>query len=126
MKQPQIDWSTDVNTVTVAPSPFAEARETSALAGVAAGKKAGATCALMLQLITEAGEAGISDPELADILKLPRASVCARRNEIRLWLWPSARRVPSPYGRLCVAWRRATEAEVAINRQRAAAMQAMA
>lgn len=100
------------SSLTIAPSVYPQARETSALAAVENLPARGKQNALVLQLITAAGEAGMSDPELEQATGLSRASICLRRHDLRAFLRPAERRAKSKSGRLCVCWRRATKDEM--------------
>lgn len=108
--QPVFDF--DAAALTVAASPFLEARETSALAAVAAAPAKARKAAELLRLVDAAGDAGISDPEIARATGWPRSTVCSVRNSVRGFLAPATRRAVSEYGIACVCWRRKTPAEM--------------
>lgn len=109
MNQPGFDF--DAKTLTVAPSPFLEARETSALAAVDAQGIRGTQNTTLLALITAAGESGLSDPEIAAATGWSRQTICIRRFDLRGFLVPSIRGSKSPAGKACVCWRRASVEE---------------
>lgn len=113
MRAQAFDFSLDVNALTVAPSPYREARQTSADAAVANHPVRGAQNARILALITAAGDAGMSDEELRQATGYPRSSICARRGDLRAFLTPATRRGESIFGRPMVCWRRRTAAEMA-------------
>lgn len=104
MNQSSLDF--DQAVLTVAPSPFVEARETSALAAVAAAPAKARKAAELLRLVEVAGREGISDPEIARATGWPRSTVCSIRNSVRGFLIPAERRATSEYGIACVCWRR--------------------
>lgn len=120
MRAPQLPFDLDPRAVTVAPSPFREARETSALAGMAAVPARARKVTELLRLVSEAGPAGLADPEIERMTGWPRQTICSTRNAVRLLLWPADRRARSRYGKACTCWRRATETEVALNREQEA------
>jgi len=76
-----LDFS--VPSLTVAPSCFPQARETSALAGVQVQPIRGERNLLLLKLLHEAGETGLSDPEIQRLTGWPRSSICARRGDCK-------------------------------------------
>lgn len=108
--QPAFDF--EPATLTVAPSPHVEARETSALAAVANVPHRASQNARILDLITAAGEAGMSDAEIANATGYCRATICARRGDLAPFLMVAARRDVSPFGRSMSCWRRRTAAEM--------------
>lgn len=119
MTQPRPAFDGTVSShLTVAPSPFLEARETSALAAVATAPTKARKAAELLRLIDAAGRAGMSDPEIHAATRWPRSTICSIRNSVRIFLWPADRRAVSEWGIECTCWRRASEAEVTLNRQR--------
>lgn len=109
-RQPMFDF--DQAALTVAPSPFLQARETSALAAVANVPHRATQNARILALITAAGPAGMSDVDIQDATGFCRATICARRGDLRAFLTPADRRGVSPFGRSMTAWRRKTAAEM--------------
>jgi hypothetical protein len=109
---PKFDFDLDQHSLVVAPSAHLEARETSAMAALAAQPFRGSQCATLLKLIEAAGEAGMSDPEIARALGWPRATICIRRHDLRAFLIPATRRAKSEHGRWCVCWRKKTIAEM--------------
>lgn len=110
-----IDWDAveDPRALTVAPSPFPQARETSAIAAVAAQATRATKATRLLELVRAAGAAGLSDPEIARATGWPRSTVCSARNSVRSLLRPSGERRMSEYGQACTCWRLATEEEQA-------------
>lgn len=63
--------------------------------------------ATILRLITEAGDAGLSDHELHVMTGYGRATICARRGfDLAPLLEPAVRRALSPSGRPMTCWRR--------------------
>jgi len=114
MSQPSFDWhAVDPSSLVVAPSPHPQARETSALAAVQAQKARAGHNARVLELITAAGDAGMSDEEIRRATGLSRQSICLRRFDLRDFLTPAARRDVSPANRPMTCWRRKTAAEMA-------------
>lgn len=81
--------------------------------------------AAYLELVEHAGVAGLTDHETVAATGWPMSSVCSIRNGVRELLWPADREAISPYGRSVTCWRKATEDEVDINRQRAAVQQTL-
>ena len=123
MIQARLSFVGDVSVhQTVAPSPFLEARHTSAQAAVAAAPAKARKSAELLRLVTLAGTDGLSDPEIERATGFPRQTICSVRNSVRHLLWPADRETKSKYGKKCVCWRRATAAEVAVNRERVTAI----
>jgi hypothetical protein len=110
MTQPPFDF--DPQTLTVAPSPFLEARETSALAAIAHQPKRCRQNEELMRLLEAAGEDGLSDPEIQQMTGWPRQTICIRRFDLRGWIVPADRRAKAPSGRLCVCWRRASTEEM--------------
>ena len=110
MTQPAFDF--DAATLTVAPSAFLEARETSALAAVENLPHRATQNARILALITAAGDAGLSDAEIQQATGYCRATICARRGDLRAFLTAGQRRAVSPYGKAMTTWRRKTAAEM--------------
>lgn len=108
----QLPLDFNPSTLTVAPSPFLAARETSALAAVAAAPAKARKAAELLRLVEAAGVHGISDPEMARATGWPRSTVCSIRNSVRGFLTSADRRAVSEYGIACVCWRRKTAVEL--------------
>lgn len=108
MTQPLLDFSGsalfDPRSVVTAPSAHPAARETSALAGVANLPKRGNQNARVLEVIRAAGQEGLSDPEIARLSGFQRATICARRYDLRSLLEPAERRYQH-FGRTCTCWR---------------------
>lgn len=113
MSRPQLALDFDQAALTVAPSPFLEARETSALAAVANLPLRTTQNTQVLALISAAGADGMSDAEIQAATGLPRQTICLRRHDLRAFLTPAVRRAQSPYGRAMTCWRRKTAAEMA-------------
>lgn len=88
MSQPLLDFIGpsifDAKSVTVAPSPYVQSQQTSALAGLANLPVRGEQNRTVLGLITAAGNRGLSDRELHQMTGIARASLCARRRDLRL------------------------------------------
>ncbi len=110
MTQQPFDF--DQAALTVAPSPFIEARETSALAAVANVPHRSRQNEQVLALITAAGADGMSDAEIQQATGLPRQTICLRRYDLRAFLTAARRRAVSPFGRAMTCWRRKTAAEM--------------
>jgi hypothetical protein len=108
----QLPFNFDPGALTVAPSPFLEARETSALAAVANVPHRSRQNEQVLALITAAGAAGMSDAEIQQATGLTRQTICLRRHDLRAFLTPATRRAVSPFGRPMCTWRRKTAAEM--------------
>lgn len=112
MSRPQFALDFDQAALTVAPSPFIEARETSALAAVENLPHRATQNARVLDLITLAGDAGMSDAEIQSATGYSRQTICLRRHDLRAFLVPAARRAVSPFGRSMTCWRRRKAAEM--------------
>lgn len=108
-----IDWDAveEPRALTVAPSPFPQARETSAIAAVAAQATRATKATRLLDLVRAAGPAGLSDPEIARATGWPRSTVCSVRNAVRSRLRPTGERRASEWGQPCTCWRLATTEE---------------
>lgn len=102
----QLPLDFDAAMLTVAPSPFLEARETSALAAAANVPHRSRQNTQVLALITAAGAAGMSDAEIQQATGLSRQTICLRRHDLRAFLTPGDRRAVSPFGRAMTTWRR--------------------
>jgi hypothetical protein len=89
----------------VAPSRFLEARDTSALAAVANQPRRGTQNEQLLELLRQAGDHGLADPEIAARTGWSRQTICVRRFDLRALIEPSQRRAQAPSGRWCVCWR---------------------
>lgn len=115
MQQLSMDWGGlfAAEALTVAPSAHVTARETSALAAVANSPARASQNARVLELLTAAGDAGLSDHELHVMTGYSRQTICVRRFDLRDLLTPAARRATSPSGRTMTCWRRKTAAELA-------------
>lgn len=110
----KFDWdAVDPGALVVAPSVHPHARETSALAAVMAAPDRGTQNATILRLVTESGDAGLSDHELHVMTGYSRATICARRGfDLVSLLQPGTRRALSPAGRPMTTWvRRPVDAE---------------
>lgn len=105
----------DPKALTIAPSSHAAARETSALAAAENAPHRTSQNAQLLRLITEAGDLGMSDPEIQKATGWERASICLRRHDLAAFLTPATRRSLSDKGRWCVCWRRKTATEMAVS-----------
>ncbi len=113
MKPQRFDWdAVEPSALVVAPSVYPQARETSALAGVVAGKERSVDNTRLLALVTAAGDAGMSDQEIQDATGWSRQTICLRRFDLRRFLIPGARRAKSLSGRPMVCWRRRTADEM--------------
>lgn len=110
MTQQPFDF--DAAALVIAPSPCLGARETSALAAVANLPHRATQNARLLALITAAGDAGMSDAELQQATGYCRATICARRGDLRAFLTAGTRRAVSPYGKTMTTWRRRTATEM--------------
>lgn len=113
MTQRAFDWSSvEPSSLVVAPSSHPQARETSALAAVGNAPDRASQNAVILRLVTEAGDAGLSDHELHLMTGYARATICARRGfDLASLLMPGTRRAVSPAGRPMTTWvRRGVEA----------------
>jgi hypothetical protein len=106
-----IDW--DAASLTVAPSRHLAARETSALAAAANLPRRGTQCAQVLELITQAGDVGMSDEELRQASGLLRQTICARRRDLAVFLTKADRRHERPGQTSMTRWRRKTAEEMA-------------
>jgi hypothetical protein len=108
-----LDWNAiDPSGLVVAPSVYPQARETSAIAGVMAGKERSADNARLLALITAAGETGMSDQEIREATGWERQTICLRRFDLRRFLIPGSRRAKSLSGRPMCTWRRRNSDEM--------------
>lgn len=99
-EQTGFDWSGVTHrpvTVTAARSHHLLASHHSAMAGLEAAKSAANKAAKLLQLITAAGDAGMSDHEIHLATRWPRQTICGVRNSVRIFLTAGARRGQSPY-----------------------------
>jgi hypothetical protein len=94
----------DPSSLVIAPSRYPQSRETSALAAVANHPKRSGQNARVLEVITAAGEAGLSDPEIARVTGLQRQTICVRRHDLRSLLEPATRRYKH-FGRWCQCWK---------------------
>lgn len=114
MKPQRFDWeAVDPSALVVAPSVYPQARETSALAAVAAAPDRATQSSAILRLITASGVTGMTDEEIQDATGYSRATICARRGfDLRAHLIPAARRGVSRSGRPMTAWRRRTADEM--------------
>jgi hypothetical protein len=106
----QLGMDFDAATLIVAPSPSVHARQTSAWAALRNLPRRGTQCAVLLELIMAAGDAGMSDEELHQASGILRQSICARRRDLRPFLTEAARR-DEVHGMTC--WRRKTAEEMA-------------
>lgn len=101
----QIDMDFDAATLTVAPSPTPTARQTSAWAALANLPRRGTQCAILLDLITAAGDDGMSDEELNRASGIKRQSICARRRDLSPFIMAALRR-DTAHGTPMTCWRR--------------------
>lgn len=92
MRPSQLTIAFDFDDLTVAPSIYPQARETSALAAIQIQPIRGERNLLLLQLLNEAGEIGLSDPEIVQLTGWCRAGTCARRFDCRSRIGPAATR----------------------------------
>lgn len=102
MNQFPLDFS--AKAVTVAPSAFPQARETSALAAIQVQPIRGQRNLLLLQLLKEAGELGLSDIEIQRLTGWPRQTICVRRFDCRSRIVPAETRY-EVNGRKYTKWR---------------------
>jgi hypothetical protein len=109
MTQLGIDF--DLATLTVAPSPTIAAKQTSAWAALANLPRRGTQCAILLELITAAGERGLSDEELHRASGIKRQSICARRKDLGSLITAAARRDETSGQTPMTCWRRQTAEE---------------
>jgi hypothetical protein len=97
----------DPKSVTVAPSPHVQARQTSALAGLANLPKRGSQNEMVLGLITAAGDRGLNDRELQQMTGYSRQTLCLRRYDLKALIGPAATRDIDPLThRQFTRWRR--------------------
>jgi len=94
----------DAQAITVAPSIFPQARETSALAAIQAQPIRGERNLLLLQLLKEAGELGLSDLEIQALTGWKRQTICVRRFDCRSRIVPAETRHQAN-GRYYTRWR---------------------
>lgn len=103
----------DGATLTVAPSPHVQARQTSAWAALANLPRRGTQCAILLELITAAGEIGMSDEELHRASGIKRQSICARRRDLAPFIMASPIRDEQSGTTPMTRWRRRRPMEMA-------------
>ena len=118
MTSPRLDFDGplvwDPQALTIAPSVHPAARETSALAAVSNQPARANQNTRVLALITAAGETGLSDIEIQSLTGFLRATICARRGDLRSLLTPAAtRHTPRWTTTTYTRWRRKTESEMA-------------
>lgn len=99
-----LNFDADVSSLTIAPSPHPQARETSALAAVANLPKRASQNEAVLKVIRASGADGLSDPEIQRLTGLCRQTICLRRHDLRSLLEPAARRYKH-FGRWCTCWK---------------------
>ena len=100
----------DPQALTIAPSVHPAARETSALAAVANQPRKGTQNAVVLDLITAAGDIGLSDIEIQRATGYPRQTICARRGDLRALITVGGRYKWNGFG--YTRWRRKTAEEM--------------
>lgn len=86
----------DPQALTIAPSRYPAARQTSALAAVANLPRKATQNYHILNLITAAGETGISDLELHRATGYLRQTICVRRYDLRSQILPADGRYTDP------------------------------
>lgn len=107
MKQPALQFGSELTGhLTVAPSAFLPARETSALAAVDNVPRKGTQNATVLHFITAAGSRGLSDRELERLTGYLRSTICARRGDLAGLLEPADTRDLTNPHRPQTRWRR--------------------
>lgn len=100
----QVDFDFDAKHITVANSIFPQARETSALAAIQVQPIRGERNLLLLQLLNQAGETGLSDLEIQRLTGWPRQTICVRRFDCRSRIVPASTRHEAN-GRTYTRWR---------------------
>lgn len=87
-----LDFDADPSTLTVAPSVYPQARETSALAAVQAQPRRGSQNRELMALLRVAGDVGLSDIEIQQRTGWKRQTICLRRFDCRSQLEPAPTR----------------------------------
>lgn len=102
MTQVPLDFAP--SSLTVAPSSFPQSRETSALAAIAIQPIRGERNLLLLKLLREAGEQGLSDIEIQNLTGWKRQTICVRRFDCRSQITVAATRHQAN-GRFYTRWK---------------------
>jgi hypothetical protein len=97
----------DPKSVTVAPSRHVQSRQTSAAAALANLPRKGSQNEMVLGLITDAGDRGLSDRELHQMTGISRQTLCVRRFDLKELIEPADTRDQDPIThRQFTRWRR--------------------